>query len=179
MNPISIFVGIDPSLRSTGVVTLDDEGNVLSSTTIGSDPPEDAIHGEIKRLSDLADAIIGEVYGITSEPDIICMEGLSFASSMSGHSGLVGLHYILRAKLHEDTRYPVLVQPTSLKKFIGKGNMKKNEVMLACYKTFGFEASSDDEVDAYILAQIARSLGGYGSWNERQKEVIDLLTKKL
>ncbi|CRF29172.1 Uncharacterised protein [Mycobacterium tuberculosis] len=46
-----------------------------------------------------------------------------------------------------------------MKKFAtGKGNAKKDEMVLPIYRKWGFEHGSDNVRDAFVLAQIARVL---------------------
>ena len=46
-----------------------------------------------------------------------------------------------------------------LKKFAtGKGNTKKEDTVLPIFKRWDFEHPSDNVRDAYVLAQIARSI---------------------
>jgi hypothetical protein len=53
-------------------------------------------------------------------------------------------------------RTPLLVPPMTLKKFIsGKGNAKKDEIMLQIYKRYGVEINENNAADAYGLARIA------------------------
>jgi Holliday junction resolvasome RuvABC endonuclease subunit len=53
-------------------------------------------------------------------------------------------------------RFPLLVPPPLVKKFAtGRGNAKKNEVMLAVYKKWKVEYSDDNMADSYVIAQIA------------------------
>lgn len=59
----------------------------------------------------------------------------------------------------DDIRYPLLVPPTTLKKYAtGKGNAKKQEMMLQMYKRWGVELTDDNAADSYALARIAAGL---------------------
>ena len=54
------------------------------------------------------------------------------------------------------------VAPTSLKKFVtGKGNAKKDLMLLSVYKRWGFDTTNDNKADAYGLAQFGRALLGF------------------
>lgn len=56
-------------------------------------------------------------------------------------------------------RTPLRVPPNTLKKFAtGRGNAKKNEVLLSCYKKWGMEFRDDNEADAYVLSRISAGL---------------------
>ncbi len=73
----------------------------------------------------------------------------------------------------------LVVPPARLKKFAcGKGNAKKDEIRLAVYKRWGFEAPTNDEVDAYVLARIGLAYLGYDDkLIKPQLEVIKDLKK--
>lgn len=53
-------------------------------------------------------------------------------------------------------RTPLLIPPTTLKKYAtGKGTAKKQEMLLQIYKRWGVEFSDDNAADAYALARLA------------------------
>lgn len=61
----------------------------------------------------------------------------------------------LRQTLHS-SGYPTIVPPTSLKKFVtGKGNAKKDSILLSVYKKWGIEFKDDNMADAYGLSRLA------------------------
>ena len=98
----------------------------------------------------------------------ICMEGYSNASKFgreqAGELGaIVKLaiydYFDRSADAYGDLRYPTIVQPSTLKKFVtGNGAAKKNNMLLAVFKKWGFETSDDNLADAFALAQLARTL---------------------
>ena len=52
-------------------------------------------------------------------------------------------------------RYPLRVPPLTLKRFAtGKGNSKKQEMLLQIYKRWGVEFTDDNAADAYALARL-------------------------
>ena len=52
----------------------------------------------------------------------------------------------------------VAVAPTTLKKFVtGRGNAKKNEMLLGVYKRWGEEFTNDNAADAFSLRQFGRA----------------------
>lgn len=74
--------------------------------------------------------------------------------------------------LHEVCPPPLIVPPTSLKKFAtGKGNIPKDNVLMAVYKKWGAEFQSNDLADAYTLARIARA-ADLGAELEYEKQVL-------
>lgn len=56
----------------------------------------------------------------------------------------------------EHVRKPYLIPPSTLKKYAtGKGNSKKQEMLLQMYKRWGVEFTDDNAADAYALARLA------------------------
>ena len=87
---------------------------------------------------------------------------------------------VIKCALFEERQPYIVVPPARLKKFAcGKGNAKKDEVRLEVYKRWGFEAPSNDEVDAYVLARIGLAYLGYDTdLIKPQLEVIQALKKE-
>jgi crossover junction endodeoxyribonuclease RuvC len=183
------FVGIDPSTK-TGFVALDEHGEVLRAkelTGVGSEDP--------KRMVTL----INEVVAHLKPGDVICIEGFPYNTQKAMFAG--GLHHGIRNELYKRKLRYYEAAPNTVKKFVNvtgwigeKGNKKrlsgkekKIAVMKAVTEHFGFEHKSDNVVDAFILAQIAKDLwkvnsGEYSSINEGflptyQAEVLQSILK--
>ena len=85
----------------------------------------------------------------------------------------LGIGWILRYVLYYAGVDFIEIPPTTLKKFAtGKGNAKKEDMILPIYKRYGFEDKSDNVRDAYVLAQIARALDGQGQHTKAQLECL-------
>lgn len=156
------FVGIDPSTK-TGFVVLDEHGQVLRAkeiTGIGDVDP--------KRMTTLIHEISGHI--LPGKNDFVVIEGFPYNTQRAMFAG--GLHHGIRNELYKRKIPYYDVAPNAVKKFVGvtgwvgeKGNktrltgpQKKKAVMNAVYEHFGFQHKSDNVVDAYILAEIARCL---------------------
>lgn len=141
------FVGIDPSTK-TGFVALDEAGNVERAkelTGVGSQDP--------KRMYTL----IYEIARHLQPDDVICIEGFGFASQQAIQLG--GIGWGIRMALFRRGMSYTEVSPAAVKKFAtGKGNTKKDEMVLPIYRKWGFEHSSDNVRDAFVLAKIAEEL---------------------
>ncbi|MCG3418983.1 hypothetical protein [Oceanobacillus jordanicus] len=154
------FVGIDPASK-TGFVALDENGNVLKAKELTGISDKDP-----KRMITL----ISEVVDHVQSGDIITIEGFPFSTQKAMFAG--GLHHGIRNELYKRKLRYYEVAPNAVKKFVNetgwtgepgnkkrlKGAAKKRAVMNAVEKHFGFIHPSDNVVDAYIMAQIARSL---------------------
>ena len=68
---------------------------------------------------------------------------------------------IVKLSLYErDKIFPLQVSPMTLKKFAsGKGNSKKQEMLLQMYKRWGIEFNDDNAADSYALARLIRGVG--------------------
>lgn len=157
------YVGIDPSTK-TGMVAMDSTGNGVWGKEITTKVKEDP-----KRFMDITEQIIGNL----KEGDIICIEGFSYGSRGAGVSTQYGIGWLIRVELIKNGYTYHEVSPTGLKKFAsGKGNVKKDELVLPIFKRWGFEHKSDNVRDAYVLAQIARSISEQVELTAYQKDVL-------
>jgi crossover junction endodeoxyribonuclease RuvC len=154
------FVGIDPSTK-TGFVALDTNGDVLRAkelTGVGDKDP--------RRMITLIDEVVAHLL----PGDFICIEGFPYDTQKAMFAG--GLHHGIRNEMYKRKLNYYEVAPNTVKKFVNvsgwegeKGNkirltgpQKKKAVMKAAAEHFGFIHKSDNVVDAYILAEIARCL---------------------
>jgi crossover junction endodeoxyribonuclease RuvC len=161
------YVGIDPSSK-TGLVIIDKQGNIINTQDVTTKEKEDP-----QRFSDIAEKIIDEL-----EPnDLIAIEGFSYGSKGKGVSFQYGLGWIIRHLLLERGYRYTEVPPTSVKKFAtGKGNTKKDEMVLPIYKKWGFEHASDNVRDAFVLAQMVKGIYDSSNLTEYQKEALKKVT---
>jgi crossover junction endodeoxyribonuclease RuvC len=106
-----------------------------------------------ERLAYIRDQVLIEVGG---GDILVVLEGYAFSRVNLTHLGeVVG---VVKVALWE-AGIPSLVQltPGGLKKFVsGRGNAKKDEMRLEAFKRFGFEAKTQDEVEAVCLAWAGR-----------------------
>ena len=73
----------------------------------------------------------------------------------------------------DERKYPLKVPPMTLKKFAaGKGNAKKQEMLLQIYKRWGVEFTDDNAADAYALARLISNT----RINEVEKEVAEKMS---
>lgn len=147
------YLGIDPSLTGTGVVLLNFDGVMVERSLIKTTNK--------LRIDDRLCNIVGDVFKvIRSSPKdtlVVAIEGLAFGAK--GHSmlELAGLHYVLRHRMYiAGHSVDHIVPPMTLKKWVcGKGNAKKEQMLLQAYKKFGVEFTDNNLCDAYCLARYA------------------------
>ncbi|GIO40186.1 hypothetical protein J41TS12_50470 [Paenibacillus antibioticophila] len=159
------FVGIDPA-TTTGVVILDADGNPILETVIrgkGRSAPGGITQEQRVSLEN-------QLYKILQPGDQVMKEGIANGSQMlittaKIHGGLESM--ITRKGLTFDE-----IAPLAVKKFVDvaswvgepgkkvllKGKAKKQAVAAAALEHFGYQHTSDDVVDAYIIAKIAEAV---------------------
>jgi crossover junction endodeoxyribonuclease RuvC len=157
------YVGLDPSTK-TGLAIIDMDGNIINVEEIKSKQKQDPA-----RFVDIGNQIMEQL-----EPnDVVTIEGFSYGSKGKGVSTQYGLGWIIRLFLFEKGYKYIEVPPTSVKKFAtGKGNTKKDEMVLPIYKRWGFEHNSDNVRDAFVLAQMAKAIHSHTNLTAYQIEAI-------
>lgn len=163
------FVGLDLSTR-TGLVILDESGNVLTEKEITSKIKEDP-----QRMIDLTEQVLSHL----EKDDVIAIEGFSYGSRGKGIAFQFGYGYSVQIALYTNDFNYLIVTPSQVKKYAtGKGNASKDNMILPIYKKWGYEHESDNVRDAFVLAQIARATKTSVELTKYQKEVINSLNKE-
>lgn len=173
------FLGLDLSLRATGCVSINTDGQIIHNQLIKTKSTESNL-AELERLLNIKNQI-GLL--LIPYPTLVVIEGISFMSGpmATALSQLSGLNYLIREELYKNKLKFIICAPTTLKKFAtGKGNCDKNIVMLEVYKNWGETFVDDNRCDAYVMAQIARMISGYSKpKNKAQEEVMQTLKFQL
>ena len=148
--------GMDPSTK-TGLVVLD----YVPGKDMATVKYEDVLTAAkdvkgLDRAGDIAEKMLRAMD--FHKPDLVVIEDYGFNNAHT-LATLVEVGTVLRYFLKQRGQAVRLCAPTTLKKFVlGKGVGKKDEIRLGVYKRWSFEHKSDDVVDAYALAQMARAL---------------------
>ncbi len=192
---MSIVVGIDPSLTSTGIIVLRN-GELGKALTTKNEPKlgtiervgriYEQINNVIENLSTCyVNAYIGDKRMIRWEPpSLIVIEGFSYGSKGRGVFDIAYLGWRIREELEryrtEDDIPWLEVSPSQVKQFAtGKGNANKEIVLQQVYKRWGVELTDNNQADAYVLAQIGRAyLGEADDLTDFQQKVIRALRKE-
>jgi crossover junction endodeoxyribonuclease RuvC len=160
------YVGIDPSTK-TGLVILNKDGEIINQEEVKS-----KLKSDPDRFVDLTESILEELH----PNDIIAIEGFSYGSSGRGVSTQYGIGWLIRAELFKRGYDYIEVSPSAVKKFAtGKGNEKKENMVLPIFKHWQFEHPSDNVRDAYVLARIAMGTHSVTKLTKYQTEVLDKL----
>lgn len=151
-----VAIGIDQSLTGFALTVLSVEDPTKFVTWVYKSP-----YFGIERLVDIRTWLLDHLLWLDKhEFDVkdIAMEGTVLAS----HAALVlgELSATVRLAIYDhyegNLRFPLKVPPMTLKKYAaGKGNAKKQEMLLQIYKRWGIEFTNDNAADSYALARLA------------------------
>ncbi len=164
------IIGLDPSLTSTGYCVRRNEqteaiGTILPKKLRGM---ERLLYIE-KQLDEMC---------LQYLCDLVVIEGYSFGSQGRAIFQIGELGGIIRRYLYLMKIPWVEVAPGSLKKFVtGKGNSKKEHMMMHVLKRWGVECNNNNEADAFGLAMIGECFKGRDTETQAQAEVISGLWK--
>jgi len=149
-------IGIDQSYTKTAVVVLQD-GELDDFIVFTSNKNDDIFYRCWKLTKDICE------FADMKKPDLINIEGLSFASFGDATRNLSGLQFSIVSKLRFELSYVVdIVSPMTLKKAAtGSGKAKKPEMIAALpekvltkFKDSGYKRANglEDLADAYHLS---------------------------
>jgi Holliday junction resolvasome RuvABC endonuclease subunit len=159
---MNVSIGIDQSLTGFAVTILDVDNPNNYLTWVYKSP----FRG-VKRLVNISSWLVGKLELVEDRYVVdVAMEGTVLAS----HSALVlgelaAVVKIVFWSFFEDwdhqthLRVPLQIPPMTLKKYAaGKGNAKKQEMLMQIYKRYGVEFNDDNAADSYGLARMAGKL---------------------
>ena len=153
-----LVIGIDASLTSTGLVALGVQTGECAS--VGLVQPTST---GVLRLAQIRSGLKNWLAALPGPVAHIAMERYGFESqsafSIGEGGGVVKL--LLLETFEAPVCFPSLPAPNQVKKFVtgsGGTSVSKDRMRLEVYKRWGFEHTSNDAVDAYAIAQIARAL---------------------
>lgn len=169
-------IGIDQSLTGTGLVELENDGNLKRMTIIKTGKMRD-----VQRLSFITEGIL-KFCDETKEKFVIAREGYSFGSKGRATFSLGELGGCVDLKIFEKN-IPLLVgyyilPPTVVRKFaLGLGNIKKDSgYLLKVYNKFKIEFPDDNQADAYMIAKTLLGFMKSISVKDDHEEYINGLT---
>ncbi|HNI02742.1 MAG TPA: crossover junction endodeoxyribonuclease RuvC [Chitinophagales bacterium] len=139
------IVGIDPSLSGTGLCFIN-KLNIPITEIIKTKKMDNRF--------DRYDYIVHKILDFVPDTtNLVVIEHYSFGS-IGKQTDLAELGGIIRYALYVNKVKFIEVAPSSLKKFItGRGNAKKDEMILAISKKYNKHFKDDNIADAYALAQ--------------------------
>lgn len=153
-----IAIGIDQSLTGFAFTALSITEPTKYHTWVYKSP-----YFGVERLVDIRQFLFDHLDYVSEHSEIVdvAMEGTVLAS----HSALVlgELSALVKVTMYDyfqgPNRFPLMVPPMTLKKYAaGKGNAKKQEMLLQMYKRWGIEFNDDNAADSYALARLAAGI---------------------
>ena len=143
------FIGVDPSYNNFAIIILNKDANITNKILLKSNT-KDEIEDRIIEL-EKGFNLLTKV-----KKPMIYIEGPSYSSSGAFTLQMGALHYYLRIFFRKNNINFNVISPTTLKKFVtGKGQAKKELMLLQVYKRFGEEFDDNNLADAYGLARMA------------------------
>ncbi len=144
-----MFVGMDPSFNGFGIIVLDRDANIVEQKLLKSTPK-----------AEIEDRLMELEKGYEFIPNIVSLhsvflEGPAFLANGQFALQMGALHFMIRLMLKKRGVDYKVIAPGTLKKFVtGKGNAKKDLILLKVYKKWGVEFENDNLADAYGLARM-------------------------
>ena len=157
--PGPVTIGIDQSLTGFALTFL----NVNDTSHYITWVYKSEFKG-VKRLADISKWLSLKLNTLKDEYiQDIAMEGTVLASysalllgELSATVRLTLWAYFMDYDHQEHLRRPLQIPPMTLKKYAtGKGNAKKQEMLMQMYKRWGVEFNNDNAADSYALARLA------------------------
>jgi Holliday junction resolvasome RuvABC endonuclease subunit len=161
-----VALGIDQSLTGFAMTAVNISDPSCYETWVYKSPKSG-----VRRLSDIRHWMMNKFDFLDSQycrVTDIAMEGTVLAShsalKLGELAGLVKLtiwdyfdgNLYSVIPYEEHLRTPLQIPPMTLKKYAaGKGNAKKQEMLMQIYKRWGVEFNDDNAADSYALARLA------------------------
>lgn len=166
------ILGLDMSLNETGYCILSRDKSIIEKGVIKSKKEN--------RLEKMLD-IRGAVDKLIMEHNVsaVFMEDYSYGSRNTKWTFSAGeLGGLIKVYLYESEIEYELVSPSMWKKYIcGKGNLKKEQVLLQVYKKFNIEFKNNNECDAFCIAMFGVDFLDYKDGKQFNKEHTECFKK--
>lgn len=179
------FIGIDPSLTSTGIAVITSKGTEVAS--FGSPSPkkgEDTLEFRLDRLNILKNKLMDFIpTSLRREGAVIAIESPAYSSNMGKAWDRAGWWWMVVHTALECGFTVVEVKHNSRAKYAtGKGNAGKDEVIIAVTRAYpDIDFTNNDEADALVLAAMVARLYGEPIESDGLPQIklhaLDTLTK--
>jgi Holliday junction resolvasome RuvABC endonuclease subunit len=156
-----VAVGIDQSLTGFAFTAIDVDDPTSYYCRVYKSP-----YFGVRRLYDIQMFLVDHLDYVTEQENEIvdlAMESTVLAShaalSMGELSAAVRLAIYTFYFEDDHRRFPLRIPPMTVKKYAaGKGNAKKQEMLLQIYKRWGIEFNDDNAADSYAIARMAAGI---------------------
>jgi len=153
--PNGLYIGLDQSISGTGIVALDEGGELIDSTVVSGRQVREPMD-KCTRIVEIFAQFYEWVNALKGDR-LPCVVLEDFAYSQANHMALLGgLGYHIRIMMRQ-TGWHFATCPTgTLKKVVtGSGNSSKALMIRDVYKRWNFETDNDNIADAFGLAKLA------------------------
>jgi crossover junction endodeoxyribonuclease RuvC len=155
-----VAIGIDQSLTGFAVSAI----NILEPTHHETWVYKSEYRG-VSRLADIGNWLIdkleflkengNDIFDIAMEGTVLASQSALVLGELAATVKLFLFDYFSN-DVNQQLRTPLQIPPMTLKKYAaGKGNAKKQEMLMQIYKRYGVEFNDDNAADAYALARLA------------------------
>lgn len=159
--PGPVSIGIDQSLTGFALTIL----NVNDPSHYMTWVYKSEFRG-VKRLADIRhwlnakvlDAVVAghQIIDVAMEGTVLASQSALVLGELAATVKLALWDLFEDASSWEHCRTPLLIPPMTLKKYAaGKGNAKKQEMLMQIYKRWNIEFNDDNAADSYALARLA------------------------
>ena len=158
-----IAIGIDQSLTGFALTAVDIYDPSSFYCRVYKSP-----YFGVKRLYDIQVFLIDHLdYFVETGRDNEIVDLAMESTVLASHSALAmgELSAAVRLAIYtffpddDPRRFPLRIPPMTVKKYAsGKGNTKKQEMLLQIYKRWGIEFNDDNAADSYAIARMAGGL---------------------
>lgn len=143
------FVGVDLSLNRTGMAFIQDDD--FKWTTV--EPKEKGMN----RLAFVTGALSRVICTEQKTPKLVAIESM-YSTREGGLLDRAEMMGVLKLKLWKIGIPFVMIPPAQVKQFLtGKGNSKKEHMLMHAFKHYKIEFKNTDECDAFVLAKMAQA----------------------
>ena len=144
------FVGLDLSYTGTGVIVLDNDGQILEQKLISTNAKSDTEDRIIEIQNEIK--FIPTIVGLSS----VFVEGPSYSSRGDQMIQMGALNIFIRIFFRKKNIKFRVIAPQTLKKWVaGTGRAAKEMILLHVYKRWGIEFEDNNLADAYGLARMS------------------------
>lgn len=163
------YLGIDPSLRSTGVALITVEGDEV--TQVSNTIKPDKGYTDVARLCDIRGKLV-EWVNLNAPGTLMgcCYETASL-NSVGRQIDLAELRGVLKVACVSFGIIPVGIEPNRLKKYGADSGSASKERMIKYAVKMGWEVKNDDEADAAHLSHLAYAIQRHATIPLRRKQL--------
>jgi crossover junction endodeoxyribonuclease RuvC len=146
-----LFVGLDPSINATGILIINQDSNIIEQKLFSCKVEDGAIEDYLIKYENEI-SFIPNIAGL----QMVYLEGPAYHAAGRSILQMGAIHFISRLIFYKKNIPYKVISPGALKKFVtGKGNSKKDLMLLKTYKKWGIEFEDDNLCDAYGLSKMA------------------------